>query len=476
MNSGRQADHVTTAERYPRVLIVGYNFDLVTGGGITLSNLFDGWPRERLAVADFHPCETNPALCARQYILGADEERWVWPVRALRRGNRRPSIPDRDLTMPRVSKTAAAPPVTRVPTASSVARAAAFSTVRWLGGVGVLCSLATSSGLLRWSADVRPDLIYTWLNSLAMIRLVTQLADALSLPIALHIMDDWPSIAFESGLLAPRFRAETDRSFRAIVARASGTLAISQRMAQVYEARYGQRWEVFHNPVDIPRWARARRASWSRSGTFKIVYAGRVGLGIGPSLVDVCRAVQTLRQRGLDLALEIFTPSEPAARAYALASFDGVAVHSAIPDDDIPAVLARADLLVLPYDFAGKAAAFACLSYPTKAPAYMATGVPTLVYAPEEHALALDARDRGWAWVVDKPGAEGLLVAIERLAGDEDLRRSLAQRAFATCEREHDARVVRERFRDALERAAHAAPRSGTATDTAVTSSVDGAD
>jgi len=56
VNSGRQADHATAAERYPRVLIVGYNFDLVTGGGITLSNLFDGWPRERLAVADFHPC------------------------------------------------------------------------------------------------------------------------------------------------------------------------------------------------------------------------------------------------------------------------------------------------------------------------------------------------------------------------------------------------------------------------------------
>jgi len=40
-----------------------------------------------------------------------------------------------------------------------------------------------------------------------------------------------------------------------------------------------------------------------------------------------------------------------------------------VEDERMPATLAGADLLVLPYDFAGRAARFACLSYPTKAPA-----------------------------------------------------------------------------------------------------------
>ena len=35
---------------YPRILVVtGNNFNLVTGGGITLTNLFRGWPADRLA-------------------------------------------------------------------------------------------------------------------------------------------------------------------------------------------------------------------------------------------------------------------------------------------------------------------------------------------------------------------------------------------------------------------------------------------
>lgn len=34
---------------YPRVLIVGQAFNLSAGGGITLSNLFAGWPKDRMA-------------------------------------------------------------------------------------------------------------------------------------------------------------------------------------------------------------------------------------------------------------------------------------------------------------------------------------------------------------------------------------------------------------------------------------------
>jgi len=440
--------------RFPRVLIIGYNFDLLTGGGITLTNLFREWPREQLAVAAFHPCEVDPAPCARQYLLGSDEAHWAWPIGLAIAGSRQPSTPDLELVMPAESKTAASAAEPPAFGAGAGYRSIAVAGLRWLGGADVLRSLSCSHRLREWARDVRPDLIYTQLASLGMIRLVTQLADGLSLPIALHVMDDWPSVIYDQGLLGPLFRAKTDRSFRTLVARATATLAISQPMADVYHLRYGREWQVFHNPVDIAKWATTRRRERSQRGTFGLVYAGRVGQGIESSLVDVCLAVEELKRRGLDLQLDVFTPSRSAAAALLLTSFDGVHVHDAIEDERMPEALAAADLLVLPYDFSGKAAEFACLSYPTKAPAYMATGVPVLVYAPREHALALDARDKRWAFVVDTPGVEGLITAIRKLASDEVLRETLAERAVATCESVHDARVVRRRFRAALARAA----------------------
>lgn len=451
-------DEVREADRgakvlYPRVLIVGNNFDLVTGGGITLTNLFHDWPRDRLAAASVHPCEVDPAPCGRQYVLGRDEIQWFLPLGRIVPGTRQRSIPDRELSVPLVPKMQAETLLQRDSGPRWLAERAARTVIRWLGGADAAKSLSCSPGLATWVRDVGPDLIYTQLASLSLIRLATQLADRFSLPIAVHIMDDWPSVIYDRGLLAPYLRATTDRSFRALVARASATLAISRPMAEAYRQRYGRTWEAFHNPVDIARWAAERRQDRSWKGTFRLVYAGRVGLGIASSIVDICFAVQDLRRQGHAVRLDIFTPSAGPAADLVLSSFQGVRVHAAVKDEEMPRTLAEADLLVLPYDFAGKAAKFACLSYPTKAPAYMATGVPTLVYAPREHALALEARENGWACVVDGPGVDGLVSAIRRLMDDAALRDVLVAKAIATCESHHDARVVRERFRATLARA-----------------------
>lgn len=451
---GLRAKAAGVKASHPRVLVVGTSFDLVTGGGITLTNLFHDWPQDRLAVASPMPCELEPAPCGRQYVLGRDEIRWFWPLGRLVPGTRRPSMPDRDLTVPIASKTTAP---TRLQSGSEVlwtARAVAHAGVQWLGGTDAVKTLSCSPGLVEWARDNRPELIYTQLASLGLIRLVVQLADRLSLPVAVHIMDDWPSVIYDRGLLAPCLRASTNRSFRALVARASATLAISRPMAEEYRRRYGCDWQVFHNPVDLDRWTPVRRRDRSWDGAFRIVYAGRVGLGIGSSIVDVCRAVGTLARRGHPVRFDIFTHSAAAARELQLGSFHGVEVHAAIEDVRMPETLAGGDLLVLPYDFDGKAARFACLSYPTKAPAYMVTGVPTLVYAPREHALAMDAHEKGWAYVVDTPGANHVARGIQRLMGDRLLRDGLVDAAIATCELHHDARVVRERFRATLLRAA----------------------
>ncbi len=453
---GGQASEEREAVQYPRVLIVGPSFDLVNGGGITLTNLFRGWPRDRLALASMYPCELDPPPCGRQYALGRDELRWLRPLRwiAPLPQSVDHSVPDWELsesTAWRETTRASAPSGAKT---MQVAKRAVLTGIGWLGGMDAVTSLSCSPSFSAWVRDVAPDLIYAQVASLPLTRFVTEVAGRFSLPVAVHIMDDWPSTIYDRGLLGPWLRAATDRRFRALVGEAAATMAISRPMADEYRRRYDRDWEVFHNPLDVDRWSAVRRRDRSWEGTFRIVYAGRVGLGIESSIVDVCRAVRDLRRRGIPVRLDIYTPSAAAASRLSLGSFDGVEVQAAVDDERMTEILAGADLLVLPYDFAGKAAEFACLSYPTKAPAYMATGVPTLVYAPREHALTLDACEKGWAYVVDESGAGGVMEGIERLMADKALRDRLVETAIVTCETQHDARAVRERFRATLARAA----------------------
>jgi glycosyltransferase involved in cell wall biosynthesis len=439
---------------YPRVLILGPHFDLVTGSGITLANLFRGWPAERLAVASSYRSEMNPAPCGQEYLLGQAERQWIKPLRFARRFGR--PQPEQFVTANALQDPGRMSPAGGAfrRYSRSAAKAVFHAGVRALGSDDYFRRLSPSEALLDWSQAFKPDLIYTFLGGLPMIRLTLELADRLKSPIALHIMDDWPQSIYRHGLLGWRLRAQNDRSLRAIVDRAAARLAISDAMANEYSKRYGRDWAVFHNPTDLERWSKVRRNSWGIGDEFKLVYSGRIGPGTEASLLDVSQAVALLRSEGRNVRLDVHSWYFDQTDDGRFSGFDGVAVHGAIPDADMPAVLAQADTLVLPFDFHGDAARLFRLSFPTKAPGYMASGTPVLVYAPPGHAVAEEASDSGWGYVVSEAGVSAVVGAIRRLMDDETLRQELGQKAIQEAEERYDSDSVRARFAATLNRAA----------------------
>ncbi len=72
---------------YPRILIFGPPFNNYTGGGITLSNLFKGWPKDRIAVAATgHVLQSvSTDVCDTYYLLGKEEQKWIFPFNYLQR-------------------------------------------------------------------------------------------------------------------------------------------------------------------------------------------------------------------------------------------------------------------------------------------------------------------------------------------------------------------------------------------------------
>lgn len=77
-----------TVDKYPKVLILVQPFNRVSGGGITLTNLFQGWPKDKIAVA----CrgyvinrETQTDICDNYYQLGEKELKWKFPFNHIRR-------------------------------------------------------------------------------------------------------------------------------------------------------------------------------------------------------------------------------------------------------------------------------------------------------------------------------------------------------------------------------------------------------
>jgi glycosyltransferase involved in cell wall biosynthesis len=267
------------------------------------------------------------------------------------------------------------------------------------------------------------------------------------------MMDDWPSVMYKSMLAGALLRRRPLHLLQALIDRSACTLAISAAMAEEYRGRYGRDFEYFHNPVDLAMWNRVARSDWSPGVPFTLRYTGHVSRSNLSSLLDIARAVESLRSKGRDVVLEVVTRDSDDDWLASMVAHEGTTVLPAGPYADVPSVLATADVLALPYAFGGDGRAYSRLSMPTKAAEYMASGTPILVYAPKDSAVAEYAHQGGFAVLVGMPDADLLARSICLLMDDETLRRRMGEFAKAQSE-SHDGRVVRAQFQAVMCRAA----------------------
>ena len=459
MEGQRETDSGAEAS-YPRVLIVeeelleGYG-----GGGVTMSCLFNAWPRDRIAVASGW-CEVGASrLAGRYYRLGSLEDRWIWPLSVLPREAWKVSGP---MVPPEgghgQSNVGEWP--SRFGRASlwdgrsdPLGRRVAYAALRLAGAEALMHGLRLSDSLLAWVAEFNPDVIYSQLASLGLIRLVDGLARETGVPVALHFMDDWPTTLYREGLLAGHISRKLDRELRALLDRAALLMVISDDMGREFARRYGHESVTFHNALDLKEWATARRESWAPGHPFEILYAGTIGIANEASITDLARATEALASDGMDVRFALLTPDAKHPVAVSLSSLAHVDVLPAIPYSQMPARLADADLLVLPLDFEKRAQDFARFSMPTKTVEYMASGTPTLIYAPAENAVSRYASAGGWGHVVGNRSGPELIALVRTQRNARDSRGDLSSlrshiMMLAQCAKPFVLQWNRFRFRD----------------------------
>lgn len=430
---------------FPRVLFVtSHAFNHHTGGGVTFSNLFAGWPKDRLATVHNDPAPVTTDVCERYFVLGPDEIRkWGGLSRIAGRGaGPAPAEPD---------GTAAGGTAdgggSRVRRSLTGVRSALF------GDAEIPETVRLSPRLRQWIADFRPEVLYTILGNLSLMRLVELIRAEFDLPLAVHFMDDWKGTAYARGLLSPPRRRTMLGLVDRLVRSAAARMAISDAMCAAYEKEFGLPFAAFQNVVDLADWPSTEPAERHSDGTFTLFYGGAI-LPFAQlySLADVCRAVDSLDRQGLPIRFDIYAPAAMVdAHRALLAVGPAVRLHPSLADHDTYVrELRRADLLVLPVNFDEPSRRFIRYSMPTKVPEYMASGVPVLVYGPPEVAPVRYARSDGWGEVVDARDVVGLAGAIRRLADDPARRGGLVAAARNVVGRRHDGAVVRRQFRRTL--------------------------
>ena len=407
------------AEDLPRVLILcDEPTNTISGGGVTMGNLFRGWPKDRIAqVWAHHRFEIDTEVCTQSLRLGNHElPGRAWVPQAVRQ--------QRGLV----------------------------KRVRPLVRPGVRVDY---DRVRQWAQQFRPDVVYAQLTPYPMYTwwLPRIIARDLGVPLVNHIMDDWPTAVQAEWLPGYRLAACAllQRQLRLLFGAAVRNLAICEQMAQAFAERYGTSFATFHNCVDLDLWSQPKLEYAPASNEFHVAYLGALSETTQLlSLRDVAQAVTALAGRGEPIRLTVYTGSMYVDyfRQY-LGGFPAVTHGGAVARGDLCRCLASADLLVLPVNF-GRAGGFARLSMPTKVPEYMASGTPVLVYAPEHVPPAVYARVEGWGHVLDTPSIDALEGAILELRESPALRERLGRRARDLAVERHSAQVTRDDFRSLM--------------------------
>lgn len=424
-----------TMASFPRVLfITSAAFNSVTGGGITFSNLFRGWPKDRLATVHNDTVPVTTDVCKRYYRLqSAELRRWLI---------------DR-----------ADPQVMAGGTGGTPGGCSRLSRLRPLKKA-IVGNAWPDIGRLTpeleaWIAEFNPQVLYTILGGIGTMDLIEAVRARFNLPLVTHVMDDWPAVLYGGGLMSPLLRWRMNRRLRHLFSVSAVRLGIGEAMCEAYQQRYGHPFEAFQNTVDVDRFRRYRHVGAAAGSPARILYVGSIFNNAQLySLVDCCHAVARLRQGGRDIRLDIYSPDFLAAPFRSLLEIDpAVRLHPPITDDDaFFSTIGTADVLLLPVNFDEDSVRLISYSMPTKLPAYLLSGTPVLGYGPMQTAQMSYLSRHGCGHPVSRRGVDAVLDGLVTVLDDAGLRARLAERALAVVERSHHAGHVRNAFQSRLAR------------------------
>lgn len=437
-------------ELYPKVLVFSQPFNNYSGGGITLTNLFVGWPREKIAVVsyDYMLLGISTDICNTYYQLGQEEIHWTFPFTLIKRKNQSGLL--------EVGKDFG-----NAIKGSKTLKRQKFSgyllslLIKWLGLDHVLSSISMSERLKAWLIDYRPELLYFQISNRESINFARNLIKYLRIPSVVHMMDDWPTTISDNSLAARYWNNKIDREFKQLLKETDLRLSICDEMSIEYKKRYGWDFYPFHNTLDLDKWTPFIRNNIRTSQGIKtVLFSGRIGKGIEHSLFDLAIAVDKLHYEGIDICLQIQSPRSTPGVIDRLKRFRSVIINSSVDYDRLPEIYSRADILVIANDFSQEGINFLRFSMPTKVPEYMISGTPILVYASSESAVYKLFQKYMCGHSVTNQSTDELANAIKMLLQDLDYRKQLSNNAVAYAIEYYDSQKVRRRFQILLKEVA----------------------
>jgi len=410
----------------PKTLVISpcvFNYE--NGGGVTFSNLFQGFAPHLLA--NLHSSSQRPdhTVCQNFYRMGNAELLRPWPFQL----NNEPTLGSS-------------------PTNENQSAVGKFKS-RLAGNSGLPQRFHFTSELGRWLDEFKPEVIYTILGPIPHLEAILAIKKRFGAKLVVHCMDDWHQQAYTTGL----FRFQRKRMLpllQQIFREADLCLSIGKSMATELSKRYGKQFHPFQNTIDTAAFENQIRSSKPEAPSAKLTLLYYGSVFPFAQLKGLERVAEALLGTNWELVIRTSKECLPTLAPLTQRSLPLKVEQMAAGRDDFPEHLSKATALLLPANFDQSAIDFLRHSMPTKVPGYMMSGRPILYFGPPNIAQGEYALSQKWARCVTTNSSEAVRAALEEIRESHPAIGTLVENARVVARQNHDEKLIRTSFQELL--------------------------
>jgi hypothetical protein len=421
---------------YPRVLLV--NVEPISeqyATGITMGNLFRGWPLECIAQIYVDDSVPNNIVCKKSFKLNFE-----------------------DLKMPGLIKHKY----------RSIQKSKAVHVGReniayinnndfYINGQIIrffkkivlhildFSSYNISEELHEFIEKYKPDYIYSTLSCLKILKLVYKIQDEFHIPVIPHFMDDWINTLYRGPILDKLLNIQLKKITMHIISNAPLLFVIGDLMAIAYKKRYNRDFLSFMNCIELVNYEKTEVTQ--KTNNFKLIYTGSLHLNRWKPLLEIGETLDILNKEGILCSLDIYGNIQSSDIADKIMKISSLNYIGNISPIDILTHIKSADGALHIESFDENQIPYTRYSISTKIPEYLSVGQPIFAYGPKELASIKYIEENLCGTVVNVHDKNQLLSKLKDFVLNIDLRNELGKNAIQLANNNHSAILQRERFR-----------------------------
>jgi hypothetical protein len=409
---------------FPKILIVGANtFDGSDATSITLKNLYSRWDKDKIA---FIYLTSNSTL--------KNNSKHIFPVSRRKFFNL--NSPGNTTLIQEIKSARSIVVGVQGLAASSSLKNKFFNFLHTVfSAYYSLVPYQYSSDLDGFIRKFKPDIIYSPLGSIGIMKLVLKVSNKYNLPVVPHFMDDWVTTMFANNLFLTIPRLAQNRYLHKILKLTVHGFTISEKMATEYTSRYKKPFVALMNCVEIPK-LDLYSVKQEHDDCIRFSFCGGLHLNRWVSLVFLCNSLRnTANIKKIEFQIYT-TESDWELYKNHFQKFPFVHYMGFVPNSDLLNYQIQQDVLIHVESFDKKIMNYTRLSISTKIPEYLALKKTIIAVGPPGIASIEYLKENNCAIIVDSYDEERTQKILSKLF-DEDSIQSLSNNSYSLFLKNH---------------------------------------